>query len=141
MRKLSASGFTLIELMITVAIVGILSAVALPAYNNYVTRARLTDAYTVMTTWKTNAEQFWSDNHTYAGYQIPSSTNTDNFTFAVSGQSTTVFLITASGIGSMSGFSFTLDQSNVRATTGVKTGWTLPTCAGWVKDQSGTCLK
>jgi type IV pilus assembly protein PilA len=46
MNKQKEKGFTLLELMVTVAIVGILAAIAIPIYNNYITKTRIADALT-----------------------------------------------------------------------------------------------
>lgn len=56
MRKLSA--FSLIELMIVIAIIGILAAVAIPAYSDYVVRARVTELITAISGLKQNATEY-----------------------------------------------------------------------------------
>ncbi|MGQ0656498.1 MAG: pilin [Chromatiales bacterium] len=58
MRKLQ-QGFTLIELMIVVAIIGILAAIAIPAYNDYTIRAKVTEAVTGMSAAKTAVSEFF----------------------------------------------------------------------------------
>jgi type IV pilus assembly protein PilE len=135
------AGFTLIELMVTVAIVAILSAIVLPTYTNYITRSRLTEAYTTLATWQSNAEQYWSDNHSYVGFAIPASANTSNFAFTASNQTAATVLLTATGAGTMAGFTFTIDQANTRSTAGVKSGWKLPAGSCWISEPSGACLK
>lgn len=61
-RKAKIAGFTLIELMIAVAIVGILAALALPAFGNYMTRARVSEAVNVAQGCKTSIAEFQSTN-------------------------------------------------------------------------------
>ena len=138
-----SGGFTLIELLIAVAIVGILAAIALPAYNQYVVRGKFTEAYSNLLAMRTQSEQWFQDNRTYAGMPC-STTNARYFTYACSGLSATTYTITASGIAAtdVSGFAFSIDQSNARATvvTGAAAtkGWTgNATC--WIVRKGGTC--
>ena len=53
MKKQVQQGFTLIELMIVVAIIGILAAVAIPAYQDYTAKAQASEAYTLLAGFKT----------------------------------------------------------------------------------------
>ena len=61
-----SGGFTLVELMITVAILGILSAVAIPAYSNYMNRAKQSDAIIGLKAAQMAQEQFFSENNAYS---------------------------------------------------------------------------
>ena len=57
--KTLQQGFTLIELMIVVAIIGILAAVALPAYQDYTVRARMSEVITFASTCRTSVSEFY----------------------------------------------------------------------------------
>ena len=62
MGKQKSQGFTLIELMIVVAIIGILSAIAIPAYQNYTIRAQVTEGLTLADGWKTAIAEYYANN-------------------------------------------------------------------------------
>lgn len=60
--KTIQQGFTLIELMIVIAIIGILAAIAIPAYQNYTIRAQVTEGLSLADGWKTGISEFYAQN-------------------------------------------------------------------------------
>jgi type IV pilus assembly protein PilA len=65
MSKQSQGGFTLIEIMIVVAIIGILAAIAVPAYQNYTIRAQVSEGFTLAEGWKTAIVEYYASNGTW----------------------------------------------------------------------------
>jgi type IV pilus assembly protein PilE len=116
--KPSHRGFTLIEVMIVVAIVGILAAVALPAYNRYIQRTRVPPALDALSALQVRMEQRYQDNNA-TGYTCPPSLGTAN-NFVIGCAITNGnqgFLLSATGNGPVAGYTFTLNHQGARATT------------------------
>ena len=141
-------GFTLIELMIAVAVIAILSAIAIPQYSEYVMRSRITQATMTLSDQRLKMERFFQDNRSFQPVGLPAACTantvapppaaTSHFNFVCNVTSPTTYLVTATGFGSMAGFVYTINDANVRATTGVPTGWTLAANC-WALKKDGSC--
>lgn len=107
MRRAANRGFTLIELMITVAIVGILAAVAYPSFTQYFVRAKRSAAQSFMHSVANKQEQYMLDRRSYAAdlatlnVSAPADVSA-NYTITVTSDMTTTppsYLVTATPIG------------------------------------------
>lgn len=149
-RQASATrqtGFTLIELMVTVAIVAILAAVAIPAYTDYIKTGRLPQATNNLSSMRAKLEQYFQDNRTYVGAcaagTIAALPAADDFTYSCPTLTATTYVVQAQGQGAMANFTFTIDESNNKKTVSVPNGWgtasasTPITC--WVRKKGGAC--
>jgi type IV pilus assembly protein PilE len=111
----SSAGFSLIELLITVAIIGLLAAIAVPMYAKYIIRADRVAAQSEMMEIASREAQFLSADHRYAdkttivasGYTIPTRVSSKyTYTITVTNPPTPTFLITFTPTGSQASDGF-----------------------------------
>ena len=123
-----APGFTLIELMVTVAIIAILAAIALPNYTDYVRRGKLQEATSNLLAMRTKMEQYFQDNRSYttpgapvlapctAGSSVPIPA-LKYFSITCPVLTATTYTIRADGTDpTLVGITYTINEGNVRAT-------------------------
>ncbi len=138
------AAFSLLELMIVVAIIGIIVAVALPNYSDHVTRSKITEATSQLGVKQTVMEQYFQDNRTYVAAPActADTTTSKNFDFTCPAEqlSASGFQILATGKDSMLGFSFAITNTGAKSTVTVPSGWSLPSPNNcWVQKRSGSC--
>ncbi len=91
-------GFTLIELMIVIAIIGILAAVAIPSYQNYTKRAKASEAKIMLDALRTTNETYFAEQNSYAGSLTSLGNPTAQaklYTYVIAGAGTAAFTATA----------------------------------------------
>ncbi|KAF0164692.1 MAG: type IV pilus assembly protein PilE [Rhodocyclaceae bacterium] len=147
--KIRTRGFTLIEVMITMTIIGILMAIALPQYGEYVLKGKLTEAMSLLSDLQIRQEQYYQDNRTYADGMRPrgvaspfvladctTANPSQNFictTICATANSGQTYTCTATS--ATLGYVYTVTEAGTKATT--QPSGTTVTC--WLRGSSGVC--
>jgi type IV pilus assembly protein PilE len=136
--KVAQKGFTLIELMIVVAIIGILASIAIPSYNDYTKKGKAAEATANLADLRVKMEQYFQDNRTYVGGNCAPTNGAKYFTYACSvAPSATAYTLQATGVAAedMGNFDFSVDQDNAKTST--YDGATGGSC--WLTNKAGSC--
>ena len=143
-------GFTLLELMVVVAILGILAVIAIPSYAEYVQRSRIIDATSRLSDFRVRMEQFFLDNRRYTkvaggnacGIDDPPLVGSDPFQISctpnVAGANTYRVVATGQSGTNMQAFQYSIDQLGTKTTDKTKWGGKVVGC--WVVRADGSCV-
>lgn len=148
-----ARGFTLIEIMIVVAIIAILAAFAIPQYRDYVLRGQLIEASNGLSAMSADMERYYQDNRTYQPAGVAPNERTPpcqlpeerrrfgTFTISCTGTlNDAVYTLRADGEGPTVGFRFEVNQQGQKTTPRIGvTGWGTPGSQCWILRRGQAC--
>jgi prepilin-type N-terminal cleavage/methylation domain-containing protein len=138
MSKAVQQGYTLLELMIVVAIIGIIGSIAVPSYTDYIEKGRATEATATLANLRIQMEQCYQDVRDYtqcAAFCTPASGDVF-FSYSCTPAATAdTYTLSAAGVGNMSSFSFSVDEGNNK--NSVFSGTTGAGC--WLSSKTGAC--
>ena len=132
-----ARGFTLIELMIAVAVVALLAAVAYPSYKSHLAKGRRADAKQALLELAQTLERFYTERGTYAGAALGSSgvypavSIGGYYTMAINSQNADGFTISATPRSSQTGDACAVYQYNQAGEKTVSSAATLTAAQCW----------
>lgn len=145
-------GFTLIELMIAVAVVAIIAAVAVPSYSAYITRGRIVEATSSLSDMRTRMEQYYYDKRQFPVACVPAASapppagsiylpaSLNYFVVTCTFADPVNYQVTATGsAGGMTGFAYSIDQANNHVTVALPAGWSGAGGPCWVLKKDGSC--
>lgn len=136
-------GFTLLELLVALSVVGILAAAVWPSYLDHVQRSRASEAVQALSDARAAMEQHFLNNRTYEDGPCATSRTVESYTVACPAAPTAdTFRVRATGSGPTAGFVYEIDHHGTTRTLGLPSGWGSVPSGGrpcWITRRGQTC--